>query len=464
MRAAFGTLAAATDAAVILLVSVGAGAFYHRTVYGSLGHLSDFIEIGLLAAWLYLVASFYRAEYSVANYIEYRKHPQHIGQLWSLTFVCLITIGFLTKSSGTYSRGWVILFYLAGLPCLMLAHMLLVHVLATARQTGIIVAHRLLLVGLHADIKDFLERHKPRSRGLDIVGIATLPHPTAFDGATGASQFDAALGAAVRRARALNPDGVFLAVPWSDEAMINRCVEAFMTIPASVHLTPGQLFERFNNAAVVRVGPVASLHLLRPPLSLLAIVIKRSLDIVLSAGALILLLPVFAAVAVAIRLDSEGPVFFVQRRYGFNQRPFSIIKFRTMTTLDNGAVIAQATRHDSRFTRLGALLRRCNVDELPQLFNVLLGDMSLVGPRPHALAHDRAWGDTIALYARRHNVKPGITGWAQVNGFRGIIDSDERLHGRIACDLYYIDNWSVWLDFKILVATVLWRQAYRNAH
>ena len=145
-------------------------------------------------------------------------------------------------------------------------------------------------------------------------------------------------------------------------------------------------------------------------------------------------------------------MFFVQRRYGFNQQPFRIIKFRTMRTLDDGPVIAQATRDDPRLTRIGRFLRRWNIDEIPQLFNVLTGDMSLVGPRPHALSHDHEYQQRISLYARRHNVKPGITGWAQIHGCRGEIDTDEKMRRRLEHDLFYIDNWSLWLDLQIIFA------------
>ncbi|MBN9447724.1 MAG: sugar transferase, partial [Bosea sp.] len=162
-------------------------------------------------------------------------------------------------------------------------------------------------------------------------------------------------------------------------------------------------------------------------------------------------------------IDSKGPVLFLQRRYGFNQEPFRIFKFRTMTTTDDGAVIRQATRGDPRITRVGRHLRRYNLDELPQLINVIAGQMSLVGPRPHALAHDREYQRKIALYARRHNVKPGITGWAQVNGLRGETDTDEKMARRVAYDHWYIDNWSFWLDLAILLRTLFSPRAFRNA-
>src|SRR5262249_16929676 len=186
---------------------------------------------------------------------------------------------------------------------------------------------------------------------------------------------------------------------------------------------------------------------------------KRVFDLIVAGSALVLLAPVFVLIALMIRLDSPGPVFFRQRRYGFNQQMFRIFKFRTMNTLDDGDVIRQARRNDRRVTRMGRWLRQWNFDELPQLINVMCAEMSLGGPRPHALSHDRGFEQRVALYARRHNVKPGITGWAQVNGLRGEIDSDDKLRGRVDYDLYYIDNWSMLLDIKILLYTVFSRHA-----
>jgi lipopolysaccharide/colanic/teichoic acid biosynthesis glycosyltransferase len=174
--------------------------------------------------------------------------------------------------------------------------------------------------------------------------------------------------------------------------------------------------------------------------------------------------PLLLAVALLIKLDSKGPVIFRQRRNGFNQQEFRVFKFRTMTTLDDGPVIRQATRDDGRITAAGKILRATNIDELPQLLNVLLGNMSLVGPRPHAVAHNNAYEERIRLYARRHNVKPGITGWAQVRGFRGETDSIQKMRDRVEHDLYYIDHWSLFFDIKILVMTLFSLRSYRNAY
>lgn len=191
---------------------------------------------------------------------------------------------------------------------------------------------------------------------------------------------------------------------------------------------------------------------------------KRVLDLVVAAPVLVLLAPLFAALAVLIKLDSTGPVFFRQTRNGVCGRPFDIFKFRTMHVLENGDRVTQACQDDPRTTRLGRILRRYSLDELPQLLNVVLGDMSLVGPRPHALAHDAYYGARIADYRHRHAVKPGITGWAQINGHRGPTPSVAIMAARIDCDAWYARHASLALDLKILLRTPIEILHPRNAY
>src|SRR5208283_6201349 len=189
-----------------------------------------------------------------------------------------------------------------------------------------------------------------------------------------------------------------------------------------------------------------------------------AVDIVASIAALTLFAPLMIAVAIAIKLDSKGPVFFRQTRHGFNGRPFGIYKFRSMTVMENGDVVRQAQKNDKRVTKVGYWIRRLSIDELPQLLNVLFGDMSIVGPRPHASAHDRYFTSTIEKYAFRHHVKSGITGWAQVCGARGETDTLEKMQRRVELDLWYINNWSVWLDFSIMIRTIFVVFRGENAH
>ena len=193
----------------------------------------------------------------------------------------------------------------------------------------------------------------------------------------------------------------------------------------------------------------------RAPLSKIEQVAKRCLDIFGAATVLIMLSPLMLLTALLVRLDSRGPIFFLQTRNGLNGSPFKIFKFRTMNVLKDGDIIPQVARDDARVTWVGRWLRRTNIDELPQLANVLYGNMSLVGPRPHAVAHNTEYEKRIGDYAFRHRVKPGITGWAQVRGYRGATPTTSLMAKRIELDLWYINNWSMWLDIKILLRTLI---------
>src|SRR6185436_11240899 len=205
---------------------------------------------------------------------------------------------------------------------------------------------------------------------------------------------------------------------------------------------------------LVNVGTTRMIELTRSPLTPGEELLKRTIDVLAAALVLVIASPLMLLTALLIRLDSRGPVFFTQTRHGFNGRSFRILKFRTMYVLEDGPVIRQATRNDPRVTRLGRFLRRMNIDELPQLFNVIAGHMSLVGPRPHAAAHDMEYEKLVANYAFRHHMKPGITGWAQVNGLRGETKTIGLMRRRIESDLWYIKNWNIWLDIWILIRTL----------
>ncbi|WP_084806632.1 exopolysaccharide biosynthesis polyprenyl glycosylphosphotransferase [Bradyrhizobium sp. NAS80.1] len=190
---------------------------------------------------------------------------------------------------------------------------------------------------------------------------------------------------------------------------------------------------------------------------------KRVLDVVLALTGIVFLFPLFLAVAIAVRLETPGPVLFRQSRGGRNGKCFRILKFRTMTCMEDGVEVCQARSGDPRITRVGSVLRRTSFDELPQLFNVICGHMSLVGPRPHALVHDAMYSELITAYSSRQVVRPGITGWAQVNGFRGETREIAAMEGRVQHDLEYIRQWSLWLDIVIIARTVVEILRSRNA-
>jgi len=452
------------DALVIVTISCVTGAIYHEVFYDDAGSLADFAEVGLAAALIFVLPGIVHGDYQLSHYLSFKPHLRRASTLWNITLLCLLMLGFLIKTTGDYSRGAIILFYLTGLPAILTLRYALVHAVLLGSKIGLVAAQRVFLIGRDEDINAFLRRYQPWDVGLQIVGTARLtPLPAGATAAQRRQALETDLKRAIEAARALSPESVFVIAPWSDIATIDRCVDELLTVPVEIHLGPERILDRFDHVRISKFGSMATLQLTRAPLSSFEVLQKRIFDLVIAGTALVVLAPVFAAIALMIRLDGPGPVFFLQRRYGFNQQMFRIFKFRTMTTLDDGDVIPQACRNDRRVTRMGRWLRRWNVDELPQLFNVLRGEMSLIGPRPHALSHDRDFEQRVALYARRHNVKPGITGWAQVNGLRGEIDSDEKIQQRVEHDLYYIDNWSLLFDVKILLFTMFSRNAYRNA-
>ncbi len=459
------TLILLGDVAVIVSLSCITGIGYHVVVYSEIGDILAFLNVGAFAATIFVVPNMLLQEYRLSSFLSLKPHFLRAWRLWNITCLCLLVLAFLAKTTVVYSRGWFVLYYVATLATLFLVRYLLVQIALNASRSGLMAAQRTFLVGTGQQIGAFVERYEAWQIGISIVGCRFLtPLPADTPAATRRQTLDRDLAEAVEGARYLEPDAVLLLLPWSDTPLINRCAEMFLALPAEIHLGPEQILHKFESAQLSRRGPMSSLQLTRLPLSRFELLQKRVFDLLFAGLALALLTPLLLAVMLLVRLDSPGPIFFLQRRYGFNQREFRIVKFRTMTTLDDGSEIRQAARGDPRITRVGRWLRRWNIDEIPQLFNVLMGDMSLVGPRPHALAHNRDYERRISLYARRHNVKPGITGWAQIHGFRGRTDTDDKMRQRVEHDLYYIDNWSIWLDLRILVQTVLSPAAYRNAH
>ncbi len=251
---------------------------------------------------------------------------------------------------------------------------------------------------------------------------------------------------------------VYIALPSSNESKIQLLLEELQDTTACVYLVPNlpsldlpSLDLRQTKTYGINGVPVLALWEI--PFSSLQSALKRMLDISLAGPAFILLLPIMLLIALGVRLTSPGPALFKQLRHGFNGEKFWIYKFRSMRVMENGGKVIQAQRNDSRVTPFGAFLRRTSLDELPQIINVLQGRMSIVGPRPHAIAHNKHYRKLIGGYMLRHKVKPGITGWAQVNGLRGETDSLDKMKLRVEYDLYYLKNWSLGLDLQIILRT-----------
>jgi putative colanic acid biosynthesis UDP-glucose lipid carrier transferase len=265
-------------------------------------------------------------------------------------------------------------------------------------------------------------------------------------------------------ARAQRVDVIYIALPMASQPRILRLLEDLRDTTASIYFVPDIFVSDLIQARVDSIGGLPVVAVCESPFHGFNGVVKRISDVISAVLILALISPLLLAIAIGVKLSSPGPVLFKQRRYGLDGRKIVVYKFRSMTVAEDGDLVRQATRNDSRITRFGAFLRRTSLDELPQFINVLQGRMSVVGPRPHAVAHNELYRKLIRGYMIRHKVRPGVTGLAQVMGFRGETETVEKMKGRIEMDLTYLRNWSLLLDLQIILKTVVVVLGRQNAY
>lgn len=373
-----------------------------------------------------------------------------IIKTWFLVFSVLAIAGYLLRISPNFSRATLTLYFAAGGTALIAIRRGARRILTRAMDTGALKARRVILIGdgrdmsLH-DIRNTLSRH-----GFSLVKAFELD----LEGGDPDFGLKLSPAAIARIAKAGEVDEILLAMPWANIEAIEAVLAKLRILPVPIRLLPDRAVAHYFTRPTTDIGLAKTVDLQRPPLRSWERAVKSALDFALAGAGLVVFAPLLIVSAIMIKLDSPGPVFFCQTRVGFNGRRFRILKFRTMRTLEDGDVVRQATVNDDRVTRIGRWLRRTSVDELPQLVNVLLGQMSLVGPRPHAVAHDNQFDHSISYYALRHHVKPGITGWAQINGLRGETPTIDLMVKRVEHDLWYIHNWSFRLDSIIILRTI----------
>jgi putative colanic acid biosynthesis UDP-glucose lipid carrier transferase len=439
---------AVIDVACIVGTGAVAGLVYDLGVSGHMSDIGSCVGFGVAVAILFSIAVHARGLYSTPPLHQPGLRLNQIVPIWILCFLCLNVVAFVLDVGRAPPAGAVLMFFVAGLVPLATLRWGTRHSSPYFRRTGEHSDTRVVVV---------TQPGRPVSTSMALAIAksgrtlcATISLPVLSD--------DAGLAEPVSqltdyvRGHAL--DEVLLAVDCTDAALIDQITHHLRVVPVPIRLLLEPAVDALLNRPLLDFGEGKAIGLRPAPLTGQQLVAKRLLDLTAGLLALLMTLPALLLIAALIRLDSPGPVLFRQRRIGFSGRPFHIYKFRTMTTLDDGPVVQQAAREDARVTRVGRVLRKLSLDELPQLLNVLRGDMSLVGPRPHALAHDTEYGKAIALYPARHNVKPGITGWAQVNGWRGPTPELDLMIRRVEHDLWYIDHWSLWLDIKIMLLTV----------
>lgn len=416
-------------------------------------------RIIFVAAVAFAVLAETVGSYDIEAQFSLRQAWQRVVTAWITTTLFLLTLGFLLKASDLVSRQWAIGWFFTGGMLLLSSRLAMTIWVRRLKKRGIFnqrvaifgagpqgarLANYILTTDkLTITIVGFFDDRQDGRVPASAHGIPVLGNLTSL----------------IDTIRAGKIDQVIVALPWSAETRLQQVVSRLALTPVRIRLAPDLASFVFARRPVVLLGEMPVMTLFERPISGVEAWAKVTEDRVLATLLLILFAIPMALIAIAIRLDSPGPIFFRQAREGFNNRPFRVFKFRTMyhNRSDHGD-ITQASRRDPRVTRVGAFLRRASLDELPQLFNVLQGDMSVVGPRPHAAstrAGGRLFSEVLSSYAARHKVKPGITGWAQVCGWRGETDTEDKLVKRFEHDLYYIENWSIWFDLYVLCRTVV---------
>jgi Undecaprenyl-phosphate glucose phosphotransferase len=402
--------------------------------------------------------------YSFENLSRLSNQVGRLASAWGAVILLLIALAYFTQTSLAFSRGFVVGWIAISFGFLLIVRVLFLLRIDAWRRDGRLSLD-VAIIGAgdlgRQLIRQMLEEGAGRYR---IVGVFDDAPP---DGVTSIEGYPVmgSIDDLVRLAQVRTFDEVVVALPWAGGTELNAVLKKLKVVPVNVKICPDYVGWSLPTIGFHLLGGIPMLAALERPLSGWSLVAKAIEDRVLAAIALVVFAPLLALIALAVKLDSPGPVFFRQKRYGFANNEFTVFKFRTMRhAAAEDPNVPQARRGDPRVTRIGGFLRRTSLDELPQLFNVLLGDMSLVGPRPHAVAHNVQFAQIIDDYLSRHRVKPGITGWAQINGLRGETDTPEKMRARVQHDLYYIDNWSLLLDLKILLLTPFHGFINKNAY
>jgi Undecaprenyl-phosphate glucose phosphotransferase len=449
------------DAAIIVLSSLIGGTLYQWSIGSPTPNLLPHCAVGLLASFIHILRISGSGYYDFQFASKPRVEAVEIMVSWVTTGLLLAFFAFLLKIGVAYSRGAFVIFFFLAPVGLLGVRKISKLVLKRAIAQGVIGRRDIVLIGDPFELSVLEPRDLLAFFGAGDVNRFILGKED--DPLERQSNDIRIVNSVANFVRERNTREILLAVPWSDSARIDFIREHIKILPVSVRLLPDIRVRSLTDYSSSARQNIMSVEILGAPLSPVEQGVKRLVDIVVASVALLVSVPVMLLTAIAIKLDGPGPIIFRQLRKGFNGQHFVMLKFRTMTVQENGAEVAQATRNDPRVTGIGKLLRASSIDELPQLINVLSGEMSLIGPRPHALAHDSQFEKILSDYAFRHHVKPGITGWAQCNGARGATPKIEQIQERVKLDLWYINNWSLWLDFQILIKTFFEVLRKRNA-
>jgi Undecaprenyl-phosphate glucose phosphotransferase len=396
--------------------------------------------------------------YQVQAFRGHEKQYMRLASAWSVVFLIVISGSFFAKAGDMYSRVWLGAYFVIGLAALIASRRLLFLLVRKWTREGRLTRRTVIVGGGEIGAKVIEELRRQKDSGVEIIGLFD-------DRADNRASAEAAghrkLGSVddlVEFGRRTRVDLVIFSLPIAAEERILQMLKKLWVLPLDIRLAAHTNKLRFRPRSYSYIGNVPVIDIFDRPIADWDVVMKWLFDKFVGSLLLLLALPVMAVIALAIKLDSRGPVLFRQKRYGFNNDLIEVYKFRSMYTEATDATASKlVTKDDPRVTRVGRIIRKASLDELPQLFNVVFkGNLSLVGPRPHAVnakAAARLYDEAVDGYYARHRVKPGVTGWAQINGWRGETDTQEKIQQRVEHDLYYIENWSVLLDLFIVVQT-----------
>lgn len=423
---------------------------------------ADYLLLIMLAILIFLFVAETRGLYQSWRVKSVREECSYLGAVWLVVVACLLALGFMAKVSTGFSRMVIVLWLPSTYGAMCLMRYVLRKALRYARSQGgntrtvafAGVAGATKKIAAHIAQMPWL--------GLKVIGgfDDRMPNRLDLDGLSLEGDMDKLLD----RARDGQIDIVYVTLPMHAEQRIIDVIESLADTTASVYLVPDPFVFSLYKARWATLGGMPVISTFESPFYGTESWVKRIEDVLLGGLILLSISPLLLLVAAGVKLSSPGPAIFKQRRYGLKGEVVEVWKFRSMTVCDDGVQVVQAKKNDARVTPFGAFLRRTSLDELPQFINVLQGTMSIVGPRPHAVAHNEEYRKQIHGYMLRHKVKPGITGLAQVNGWRGETDTLNKMEKRVEHDLEYIQNWSLWLDIRIILKTILVGFKSKNAY
>jgi len=441
--------------ALILLVGLTAYCLYLLPDEGfQLRYVGATFAIALLSILAFQVADIYQ----VQAFRGHEKQYMRLASAWSVVFLLVIGASFFAKAGEMFSRVWLGSFYVSGLVALIVSRKLLFYAVRKWTHEGRLTRRTVIVGGGEAGAHVIEEIKQQKDSGVRIVGLFDDRGDERAGAECAGERKLGSVDDLVEFGRRTRVDLVIFSLPISAETRILQMLKKLWVLPVDIRLAAHANKLRFRPRSYSYIGKVPVLDVIDRPIADWDVVMKFLFDKIISGLILICALPAMALIALAIKLDSRGPILFKQKRYGFNNDLIEVYKFRSMYVDATDATANKlVTKDDPRVTRVGRIIRKASLDELPQLFNVVFkGNLSLVGPRPHAVnakAEARLYDEAVDGYFARHRVKPGITGWAQINGWRGETDTHEKIQKRVEHDLYYIENWSVLFDLYIVART-----------